>query len=184
MPLPHPAATAPSPEVFMQRVEAAIRRITQKNHYEFFDVEPAVTRAEIRRSYNRLAMRFHPDRAPAGLTPEQRSLVDSLFSEIGLLFEKLSAPRTRVTYDLSIGITREPEDDEERQVLHEERERFRKAYQQKYPDRIRQAERFAQMAAVAARNGDRRSAANNYKLALSLDPLNDEYQARIESLKG
>jgi len=190
---PRPASAAPSrpaakPAIedlraYIKRLDEASRALRTRNHYEFLGVDPGIPREEIRRAYNRLAMQFHPDRAPQALSAADRSRADKLFADIGEIFEGLTAPRSRVIYDLSIGVTREPEDEEEALALKEERQRFREAYALQFPDRVQQAERFAQMAETAAQGGNRKAAANNYKLALSLDPLNDEYKSRMETLK-
>jgi len=182
MPLPHPSAVAPRPEAFLREVDAAYRRLRNKNHYEFLEVEPTASQAELKRAYNRLALRYHPDRAPVGLRPDERSLVASLFAEIGELIERLTDPAGRVRYDLSHSIERAPENEEERLALLQERTRFREAFVQRFPERIQQAARFAEMASVALAQGDKRGALNNFKLALQLDPMNEELRTRVASL--
>ena len=179
-----PASSPPDPRKFIQSLDAATRAQRTKNYYEFFGVDPQVSRDEIRRAYNRLAKMFHPDRAPQLLSQSDRVRLGKLFTDIGEIYEKLSTPKSRVLYDLTLGVTREPEDDQERQILTEERARFREAYMLQFPDRIKQAARFAVMAEAAAGTGNTRAATNNFKLALSLDPLNDEYKVKLERLKG
>lgn len=69
----------------------------RKDYYEILQVFPGSTTEEIKRSYRKLALRFHPDRNHGS---EQFS---AQFKELALAYEVLSNPGSRKEYDLENG---------------------------------------------------------------------------------
>jgi molecular chaperone DnaJ len=61
--------------------------------YEILEVERTVSSDELKKSYRRLAMKFHPDRNPNDPTAEGK------FKEVKEAFETLSDPQKRAAYD-------------------------------------------------------------------------------------
>jgi molecular chaperone DnaJ len=66
---------------------------TQRDYYEVLSVERTVDAEEIKRSYRRLAMKYHPDRNPGDAEAEVR------FKECAEAYEILSDPEKRARYD-------------------------------------------------------------------------------------
>ena len=156
----------------------------QRKLYELFKVEPTCKRSVIQEVYPRLAKVYHPDRAPAGSSQDIKDLANQVFSDLSKALETLTDPVKRVEYDLSVGVERDPEDEEEARVLAEHRKRYREIYKRQFPDRVEKAKHFAEMAEKAAAAGDVTGAVGSYKIALSFDPLNDEYKARMKELSS
>lgn len=66
---------------------------TKRDYYEILSVERSVSVDEIKRSYRKLAMKWHPDRNPGNAEAEQN------FKEAAEAYEILSDPEKRQVYD-------------------------------------------------------------------------------------
>ena len=67
--------------------------MAKRDYYEVLEIEKTVTAEEIKKSYRRMAVKFHPDKNPGDKTAEER------FKEIGEAYEALSDPQKRAAYD-------------------------------------------------------------------------------------
>ena len=63
--------------------------------YETLKVQRTATDNEIKKSYRKLAMKYHPDR-----NPKNKEQAESKFKEISAAYEILSDKEKRKTYDL------------------------------------------------------------------------------------
>ena len=66
---------------------------TKRDYYEVLEVERSSTEDEIKRSYRKLAVRFHPDKNPGDHEAEER------FKELGEAYDVLMEPQKRAAYD-------------------------------------------------------------------------------------
>ncbi|MGC8489912.1 MAG: molecular chaperone DnaJ [Acidithiobacillus sp.] len=66
---------------------------SNRDYYELLEVSRTADDGEIKKSYRRLAMRYHPDRNPGDAQAEER------FKEISEAYEVLSDPQKRQAYD-------------------------------------------------------------------------------------
>ena len=66
---------------------------TTRCYYEVLSVERSASADEIKRSYRRLAMKYHPDRNPGDAEAEVA------FKECAEAYEVLSDPERRARYD-------------------------------------------------------------------------------------
>jgi molecular chaperone DnaJ len=66
---------------------------TQRDYYEVLSVERSASGEEIKRSYRKMAMKYHPDRNPGNAEAEVR------FKECAEAYEVLSDPEKRQRYD-------------------------------------------------------------------------------------
>lgn len=69
------------------------RSWTLKEFYRILGLDPHATEEEIKRTYRRLALQYHPDRNPGDRTAEER------FKEISEAYAVLSDPAKRREYD-------------------------------------------------------------------------------------
>lgn len=65
----------------------------KRDYYEVLTVQRTATGEEIKKSYRRLAVQYHPDKNPNDPTAEER------FKEIGEAYDVLSDPDKRAAYD-------------------------------------------------------------------------------------
>src|SRR5678816_3834459 len=67
--------------------------MSKRDYYQVLDVPRTATEAEIKKSYRRLAMKFHPDRNPDDHEAEGR------FKEVKEAYEVLTDAPKRAAYD-------------------------------------------------------------------------------------
>jgi molecular chaperone DnaJ len=67
--------------------------VPKRDYYEILSVERTVTVEEIKKSYRKLAVKYHPDKNPGDKTAEEQ------FKELGEAYEILSDPQKRALYD-------------------------------------------------------------------------------------
>jgi len=66
---------------------------SKRDYYEILGVSREVTEEEIKRSYRKLAVKFHPDKNPGDHEAEER------FKELGEAYDVLMDPQKRAAYD-------------------------------------------------------------------------------------
>lgn len=65
------------------------------DYYQILGISPRATQLEVKRSYRRLAVQFHPDKNQSKESEER-------FKEISLAYEVLKDPEKRAQYDISL----------------------------------------------------------------------------------
>ena len=67
--------------------------MAKRDYYKVLDVARNATEADIKKSYRRLAMKYHPDRNPGDREAEEH------FKEISQAYDILIDPEKRAAYD-------------------------------------------------------------------------------------
>jgi molecular chaperone DnaJ len=67
--------------------------MAKRDYYEVLGVERTATDEEIKKSYRKLAVKYHPDKNPGDKTAEEK------FKELGEAYEALSDQQKRAAYD-------------------------------------------------------------------------------------
>src|SRR6188768_1228715 len=66
---------------------------TKRDYYEVLEVQRNANGDEIKKSYRKLAVKFHPDKNPGDKEAEEK------FKELGEAYDVLSDPEKRAAYD-------------------------------------------------------------------------------------
>jgi molecular chaperone DnaJ len=67
--------------------------VSKRDYYEVLSVERMASTEEIKKSYRKLAVKYHPDKNPGDKAAEEK------FKELGEAYEILSDPQKRAVYD-------------------------------------------------------------------------------------
>src|SRR6201999_2926464 len=67
--------------------------VPKRDYYEILMVERMASTEEVKKSYRKLAVKYHPDKNPGDKTAEEQ------FKELGEAYEILSDPQKRSLYD-------------------------------------------------------------------------------------
>jgi molecular chaperone DnaJ len=67
--------------------------MAKRDYYEVLGLERSATADDVKKSYRKLAVKFHPDKNPGDKTAEEK------FKEIGEAYDVLSDPQKRPAYD-------------------------------------------------------------------------------------
>jgi molecular chaperone DnaJ len=67
--------------------------MAKRDYYEILGVERSASADDIKKSYRKLAVKYHPDKNPGDKTAEEK------FKELGEAYEALSDPQRRSAYD-------------------------------------------------------------------------------------
>ncbi|KIM44545.1 hypothetical protein M413DRAFT_442510 [Hebeloma cylindrosporum] len=81
------------------------------NLYEELGIPQDAPPELIRKAYKKRALQTHPDRLPAGATPEEKTASEEMFRRVNNAYEVLSDPKKRSEYDIH-GVWPPPEEDE------------------------------------------------------------------------
>jgi molecular chaperone DnaJ len=90
------------PFLFFAGGEAAVTSkrtsLSRKDYYKILQVQPGSTHEEVRKSYRKLALKYHPDKNP------ENAYAGAHFREINEAYEVLSHPTRRFEYDCKNGV--------------------------------------------------------------------------------
>src|SRR5258708_39005113 len=67
--------------------------MAKRDYYEILGIEKGASGEEIKKSYRKLAIKYHPDKNHGDKTAEEK------FKELGEAYEALSDPEKRAAYD-------------------------------------------------------------------------------------
>ncbi|NBV35428.1 MAG: molecular chaperone DnaJ, partial [Proteobacteria bacterium] len=66
---------------------------SKRDYYEILEIDKNSSAEEIKRSYRKLAVKYHPDKNPGDASAEEK------FKELGEAYDVLSEPEKKAAYD-------------------------------------------------------------------------------------
>ncbi|HEY6978353.1 MAG TPA: DnaJ domain-containing protein [Chitinophagaceae bacterium] len=157
-----------------------------KDYYTVLGVRPAASPEEIKRSYRRLALKYHPDKNPGDV------LAEATFKEIAEAYDILSNAKKREEYHYQYFYTHNykyPEPEATPQSVLQDTILLKKLVENLNPFRLNQDALFFQVQQVLSENNlfllqqENQSAVNNQVLEALLSickPLNYNFIEEIE----
>ena len=89
----------------IKKAKVALKRAGRKNFYKILGVSNGATEAELKKSYKKMALKYHPDRM-SGKSEAEREMATAKFKEVNEAYEVLSDPEKKRRYDSGV----DPED--------------------------------------------------------------------------
>lgn len=168
-------------------------KLSSLNYYQVLGIAAEASPEDVKKSYFRLARKFHPDLFGRDLPPETKKKIDALFSHITKAYQTLSDKSKKDDYNGQLGA---PSDEDKRRNLAKEAEkRFRQGKFLFNQARYEEALVFLEQAVRLSREKAsyflllamtqtklhiyRKEAEKNFIRALKLEPWNAEAYAAL-----
>ncbi|CAH0521056.1 unnamed protein product [Peronospora belbahrii] len=87
----------------IRQTKLDIKKAKRKDYYKILNVSQTASEAEIKKSYKRMALKFHPDRH-AGKSDEQKAEAEAAFKDVGEAYAVLSDAQKRQRYDSGVDL--------------------------------------------------------------------------------
>ncbi len=166
-----------------KRILFLYARMNEMTHYKILRVDRWADSKEVKKAYFGVSKEFHPDTFFRKNIGSYKSKIEGIFKRISTAYEVLSNEQKRAAYDASLPYEPSPEEIEEQQHkedLRERDERLKEERRQRLMKRMpigkqmAKARRHLEEARKHREEGDLVQAANSAKIALVLDPDNEE----------
>jgi tetratricopeptide (TPR) repeat protein len=162
-----------------------------QTHYEMLQVDRRAEPKEIKRAYFKVSREFHPDSFFRKNLGSYKQKIEAIFKRISQAYEVLGNEQKRAAYEKTLPYEPTPEEiEEQRQVaLQQERAKsLRKERRQRLLKhspvvaRKGQARKHYEDAKSWAEQNEYTKAANSIRLALTLDPQNEDFKKLLEEV--
>jgi len=159
------------------------------SHFEFMGIEVASEEAEIKKAFVRLSKILHPDSYYGRNMGTFKKKLSELYNHLSEAYRLLLDPNTRIEYKRKLSIVRgEPDWAGEEETPEERARKNRQVAKEKrlknnpMMSRVSKAGEFYQAGLSDLEKQKWISAANNFKMALTYDPLNELYKLQLEKV--
>jgi curved DNA-binding protein CbpA len=162
-----------------------------QTHYEMLQVDRRAEPKEIKRAYFKVSREFHPDSFFRKNLGSYKQKIEAIFKRISQAYEVLGNEQKRAAYDKTLPYEPTPEEIEEQRQVALQQERAKKL-------RHERRQRLLKRSPVVMRKGQARKhyedakswseqkeytkAANSIRLALTLDPNNQDFKKLLEEV--
>lgn len=164
-----------APRTLLADIALRHQRMAEQSHYEILGVAPDASLDAVKRAYDQLSLRLHPDRLRP-LPDEARANGAALYVQITEAYRTLRDLSARAAYDRG------------RQTGRQERRRATRVQGEvvelwQMTD-VAAAQKYLRLAQQALAGGDRRLALVHLRFAISLDAGNERLAERLRGLEG
>jgi curved DNA-binding protein CbpA len=150
--------------VSRQMIHDAFLAMKHQDHYAILGAHKGSSLQEIKKSFLKLAKRYHPDRHFEPEMADMKEKLDALFSRIHDAYETLSDPARRGEYEKSLGV----------QPGHYEEKRAEE-YVENYVEKAARAASYFAAGIKEFKVGNFWGAADSFAWATRLDPVKAPY---------
>jgi curved DNA-binding protein CbpA len=167
------------------------KTMSDQTHYEMLQVARRAEPKEIKRAYFKVSREFHPDSFFRKNLGSYKQKIEAIFKRISQAYEVLGNEQKREAYDKTLPYEPTPEEIEEKRQVALQQDRAKKL-------RMERRQRLLKRSPVVARRGQARKhyedakswfeqkeyskAANSIRLALTLDPNNEDFKKVLEEV--
>lgn len=156
-------------------IRALARMLDRVDYYRLLRIERAAKAHEVRSAYQQMRREFHPDRHRRA-EPEVQDAVDRIAKRLNESYAVLRDARRRQAYDVGLGDNRLRYTPETEEAVKEETQ----AASGTTPN----GRKFFALAREEELRGDFEKAHANVKMALTFEPSNPHFKAKLEELAG
>ncbi len=103
VPPAQPPAPGPTADDRRREVVEMQQALKTMNHFEVLGISRAAGETEVKEAYFRLARRFHPDAHHGSALSDLRDTLETVFIQLGEVYEVLRDPRRRGEYEARLG---------------------------------------------------------------------------------
>jgi curved DNA-binding protein CbpA len=164
------APQGPDLNHILERVALMHRSLNRIDYYKLLSIPRTADDETIKSAYAQLSREIHPDRFYNMNLGERKDLLDTVFAKISIAYETLRDPTKRAAYDYSL--------------LPPELRKSVPDQQTKKLGVTADASRIAELAEQELRNGNYKTAAQNFKIAASLSLGDRELAKRAAFVVG
>lgn len=156
-------------------IRALARMLDRLDYYRLLRIEPGAPPARVRAAYHAMRRDFHPD-AYLSCADEVRDAVSLISRRVNEGYQALRDPTRRSAYDRGLQEGRLRFTPETREAVREQAEAPR--------GQTPNGRRFFSRAEAAERRGDLAGAVADLKMALTFEPSNPHFRAKLEALQA
>lgn len=160
-------------------IRALAGLIDDLDYYQLLEIDPDVQLSQVKQAYYRASRRFHPD-AYRTLEGNDRRAVETVSKRVTEAYQVLRDPRRRRAYDNQ----RTEQDGSTRIRLVEAEARAEAQTQAEHAGTTPNGRKFFTMARQELDRGNRDGAIRNLKMALTFEPKNEHFKARLKEVRG
>jgi DnaJ-class molecular chaperone len=157
-------------------IKALVRIMDELDYYQLMHVERGASARDVKKAYYAVSRSFHPD-ANRGLDADLRGAVERISKRITEAYTVLRDPRRRQAYDRQL--------DEENGVRMQlaAANAGAKKQAQENEGLTPQGRQYFRMASDEIKRQDWRSAERNLVTALTFEPGNETFKARLDEVR-
>jgi curved DNA-binding protein CbpA len=155
------------------------RLLDELDYYQLLEIPRDASASQVRRAYHDTSRKWHPD-VNRHLAPEMREAAEQIAKRVAEAYSVLRDTRRRRVYDQRMGASGTPL----RMALAEAEAQADRSAVEERVGTTPNGRRFFLLATTALQQGDLASAARNLQTALTFEPSNPVFRARLDEVRA
>ncbi|RMF15162.1 MAG: J domain-containing protein [Candidatus Dadabacteria bacterium] len=162
----------------VQQLQQLLSKMERLDYYQILGVNADADEADIRKAFYARSRKYHPDRYNYVTDAAFRELVTRVFKQISEAYNMLKDPALRKFYDQALA------EDRAANLRMRPQDAQEKAQKKEYDGGSGPGAKYYKLAKQAFVARDMTSARNNIKLALTMEPGNEHFQALQQDIEA